>query len=245
MIPATVEHIDDTAFYNCENLSELVVAEENEHYCVIDHILYDKPVTRIMWIYPKIDGKVVIADGVTNIPSFNGNWRITEVVLPNSVTHIQDYAFAGSFNLRSIYLPKSLLHIGNNAFADCERLQNVTLPENVQTIGGMAFSGCTKIDQLTIPSAVVEIGEGAFANCEHLDELTIPDSVEQIDDCAFRGCSSLEKIVIPRSVKELGWGIFDGCSNDMIVYCDEGSAVHKYCIRNRIKNDRIENLEID
>ena len=67
----------------------------------------------------------------------------------------------------------------------------------------------------------------------------IPDSVVRIDDCAFRGCEKLEKVIIPDSVKELGWGLFDGCETTVTVYCDEGSAIQEYCIRNGIKEARI------
>ena len=50
---------------------------------------------------------------------------------------------------------------------------------------------------------------------------------------------SLEKVIIPSSVTELGWGLFDGCEESVTVYCDEGSCVQEYCIRNGIKEARI------
>ena len=56
----------------------------------------------------------------------------------------------------------------------------------------------------------------------------------RIDDCAFRGCVNLEKVVIPSSVKDIGWGLFDGC-DQVVVYCEEGSAAYDYCRKNRIR----------
>lgn len=84
-----------------------------------------------------------------------------------------------------------------------------------------------------------------FCNCVLLDEVEIPDSVTLIDDCAFRGCTSLEKVIIPDSVTELGWGIFDGCESKVTVYCEEGSLVQEYCIRNGIRQARLTDAEED
>lgn len=110
-------------------------------------------------------------------------------------------------------------------------------------ISDWTFSECSKLNRISILDSVNEIGEGAFCNCKLLDELIVPDTVEKIDDCAFRGCESLERILIPSSVIELGWGLFDECSDDLVVYCDEDSEIRAYCERNKIKNDRICNME--
>ena len=129
------------------------------------------------------------------------------------------------------------------AYPASSREVQYDIPDSVTVISDWTFSECKKLNRISIPDSVNEIREGAFNNCVLLDELEIPDSVQHIDDCAFRGCASLEKISIPSSVTELGWGLFDGCMPNLVVYCDEGSEIHKYCLRNRILNDRIENME--
>lgn len=129
------------------------------------------------------------------------------------------------------------------AYPASSREVQYDIPDSVTSISDWTFSECSKLNRISIPDSVKEIGEGAFCNCKLLDELIIPDSVERIDDCAFRGCESLERILIPKSVVELGWGLFDECSDDLVVYCDEGTEIHAYCERNKIKNDRICNME--
>ena len=125
------------------------------------------------------------------------------------------------------------------AYPASSREVQYDIPDSVMTISDWAFSECRKLNRVTIPDSVIEIGEGAFSNCILLDEVEIPDSVEKIDDCAFRGCTNLERVIIPGSVKELGWGVFDGCENTVTVYCEAGSVVQAYCIRNGIHEERI------
>ncbi|MBQ9694968.1 MAG: leucine-rich repeat protein, partial [Oscillospiraceae bacterium] len=48
---------------------------------------------------------VILEDGCTNVPSFKGCSKLTNVVLPDSVTTISRYAFDGCKNLTSIDLP--------------------------------------------------------------------------------------------------------------------------------------------
>ena len=75
---------------------------------------------------------------------------IVKVVIPNSVTHIGDYAFSG-----------------------CSSLTSVTIPKSVTGIGWYAFSGCSSLTSVTIPDSVTDIGEGAFEDCGNLTSITV------------------------------------------------------------------------
>ena len=188
------------------------------------------------------------------------NCRVLHTVeLPSSVSNISNAPFRGCESLKTIKVhPKNKYYKsepnkreGNDhvlfnknksviiAYPASSREVQYDIPDSVMLISDWAFCECKKLNRITIPDSVHEIGEGAFCNCALLDEVEIPDSVERIDDCAFRGCTSLEKVVIPASVKELGWGIFDGCETKVTVYCEEGSFVQEYCIRNGIRQARI------
>ncbi|MBR1687205.1 MAG: leucine-rich repeat domain-containing protein [Prevotella sp.] len=61
--------------------------------------------------------------------------EIKDLVVPNDVTSIRDYAFQ-----------------------NCEGLTSLTLPENLETIGYSAFAGCSNLTSINIPDGVKEIG---------------------------------------------------------------------------------------
>jgi len=229
-LPETIIKIDDLVFSGCSNLK-----------------------------------KIELPEGLKKIgkAAFKNCESLTTVNIPASVIYLSTDLFRGCNGLKSIVVnPKNRYyksepnkrdgsdHVLFNknksmiiAYPASSREVQYDIPDSVKTISDWTFSECNKLNRISIPDSVNEIGEGAFCNCKLLDELVVPDTVDKIDDCAFRGCESLERILIPSSVVELGWGLFDDCSDNLVVYCDEGSEIHSYCERNKIKNDRICNME--
>ena len=138
--------------------------------------------------------------------------RLTNVIIPNSVTSIGDYAFYGCSSLTSIDIPNSVTSIGGSAFRDCSSLTSIEIPNSVTSIGDYAFYGCG-ITSVTIPNSVTSIGERAFQACRGLTSIEIPNSVTNIGDYAFYECSSLTSIKIPNSVTSIGDYAFVGCSS--------------------------------
>ena len=168
-----------------------------------------------------VDGECVIEFDapITRIPAqafYNSN-LFGDLVIPNSVTTIDDYAFYKCTNLNgSLTLSNSLKTIGTSAFYWCLGLKgNLTLPDSVTTIGDNAFCNCYKFTgNLTIPNSVSTIGNGAFYNCwGFTGNLTIPNSVTTIDVSAFQKCSGFTgSLILPNSVTTIGDNAFDGCS---------------------------------
>ena len=93
--------------------------------------------------------------------------------------------------LTEVIIPDSVTKIGNYAFANCKSIVNVTIPESVTTIGDSAFSHCENLTDIEIPDGVTSIGSSVFESCSSLKSITIPGSISQIDNYSFDGCSSL------------------------------------------------------
>ncbi len=72
------------------------------------------------------------------------------MVLPATVTRIEEGAFHKATALREITLPPNLEHIGKDAFAFCSNLTAMTVPARVTYIGEYAFFSCTGIQRLTM-----------------------------------------------------------------------------------------------
>ena len=168
-----------------------------------------------------VDGECVIEFDapITRIPAqafYNSN-LFGDLVIPNSVTTIDDYAFYKCTNLNgSLTLSNSLKTIGTSAFYWCLGLKgNLTLPDSVTTIGDNAFCNCYKFTgNLTIPNSVSTIGNGAFYNCwGFTGNLTLPNSVTTIGNSAFQKCSGFTgSLILPNSVTTIGEYAFNECS---------------------------------
>ncbi len=160
-------------------------------------------------------GNVIIPDGVTSIGdyAFEGCESLASITIPDGVTSIGDFAFIGCESLASITIPDGVTSIGYRAFHECKSLTSITIPDGVTSIGNDAFFGCKSLTSITIPDGVTSIAGRAFYGCESLTSITIPDGVTSIGYRAFHECKSLTSITIPDSVTSIGNYAFDGCES--------------------------------
>ena len=168
---------------------------------------------------PKIPPNAVYAE--------RGRPGLTDVVIPDGMTEIEDEAFRDCENLKTVIIPNSVKSIGESAFEDCSGLTSVAIPDSVTSIGDCAFDGCSGLTNVTIPDSVTSIGYYAFYKCSALTSVTIPDSVTSIGFGAFWGCSKLTTIRFTGTKaqwqaidKDLYW---DDETPAYTVYCRDGS----------------------
>lgn len=159
--------------------------------------------------------KVVLPDSVTEIDdsAFSDCESLTDITIPDSVTRIGHDAFRGCESLTSIDIPSSVKYIDFGAFSGCNSLTSVTIPSSITSISSHLFSGCSSLTSVTIPNDVESIGWGAFSGCTSLTSITIPNGVTSIDDYVFSGCTNLTSITIPKGVKSIGEYAFSDCEN--------------------------------
>ena len=119
---------------------------------------------------------------------------VTGFIFPNGMSTITRIGLNYYQNLQTIVIPESVTSINYWAFEGCSSLTSITIPSNVTSIGEGVFEDCSSLTSITIPEGVTFIGDWAFQNCSSLTSVTIPSSVTSIGGSAFDGCSSLKTI---------------------------------------------------
>ena len=141
-----VTNIQNNLFFG--SLENITVAEENESYCSVDGVLFNKDKTELI-----------------KYPSSKKDESYT---IPDCVISIGDYAFDGCTSLTSVTISDSVIEIGYSAFGSCTSLKELTIPDSVIEIGDGAFSGAN-MDVLTLGKGIRSIGDYALSNsCKKL-----------------------------------------------------------------------------
>lgn len=134
------------------------------------------------------------------------------LILPDTVTSINDHAFYNCRRLTGITIPDSVNKIGKRAFEGCNRLKTVIIGNNVHEIGKWAFADCARLTNLTIGTGVTSIEDYVFWKCEDLITITIPDNVVSIGSNVFESCSRLTSVTIGSGVTSMANDVFKKCN---------------------------------
>lgn len=191
-----------------------------------------------------IDGKPVTAIGEY---AFAGCNALKSVELGRGLTTIGENAFRATA-LTSIVIPNSVTTIDSWAFMYCDKLTSVTFEENssLTFIGAQAFRE-TGLTSITIPDMVTVIGTGAFRDCPYLTSVTfgadsqltsignrafaatgltsiiVPAGVETIDRFAFEDCKALQTVYLPNRNVQIAEDALNG-TTAKIIYLSELTA---------------------
>ncbi len=230
-IPESVNNISSFrggAFEGCENLSQIIVDENNKVYDSRENcnaIIETKTNTLVYGCL-----STVIPNDVASISDY-AFWScegLISITIPHSVTSIGEWAFAYCKNLISVVIQDGVKNIAENAFMYCEGLTSITISDTVIDIGENAFGSCDNLSTITIPSSVTNIGESAFSSCDNLSSVTITEGVTSIGNYAFSYCM-LTSLTIPKSVKSIGDYAFD---EDVKLYVYSDSYAYEYAKSN-------------
>lgn len=131
------------------------------------------------------------------------------VILPEGVISIGDYAFSYCQNLESLSLPSTLLSIGKEAFEGCAQLRAIALPEGLETLGDKAFKACSNLESINWPSTITGVGNYIFSECFSLR--TLPEGITTLSEGMFLSCTSLEEVSIPEGITTLPSNTFTLC----------------------------------
>ena len=127
------------------------------------------------------------------------------------LTTIGDRAFANygcQIHLTQIILPPTITTIEESAFYNCDSLKEIIFPKSLTTIGRWAFYDCDGLEKVSFPDSVTNIGCAAFSHCDKLLVVTLPNSELEVEEFAFE-TSPLSHVFVPKLVKTIGMRAFD------------------------------------
>lgn len=165
LLPDSLEVIGERAFANCHNLDEIVVPyrvysigtsafstgglggfirvdEDNLNFSNDSNgVLFNKDKTILLQAPSGLTGSYTVPGTVKIIDaySFSGLLHMTEVIIPESVTRIEEYAFFFCYRLAVIRGCKGLRTVGEAAISSCDALTDVYYDGTMNQAMGIQF----------------------------------------------------------------------------------------------------------
>lgn len=193
-IPSSIAYIDDAVFGNCISLENVYITDLAK-WCSIGFFDFDSnPLCQAESLY------------------LNGD-LVTDLIIPNGVTNIEEFAFYSCESLTSVTIPVSVTMIAERAFAACTGLQNINVDEN-----NTAYSSDSQGILYNKQKTTLIQAPGGITSC------VIPEGVTAIGQYAFRSCANLRTVTIPASVTSIGGYAFNYCHGLRGVYISDLSA---------------------
>lgn len=229
-----ITNIEEGTFVGCDNLANLVIGNS---ITSIDRFAFfdrrfpffgggsrtcDLKVTvdnLESWLQIKFEGlfaspfSKVHVNNTTKL--YIGKNEAIDVVVPDSITEINNYAFYNCDSIKSIRIPKNVTSIGEYVFYDCNNLKYFDVSVSNETYSSDKFGVLfdkTKQNLYVYPQA------------SQIKSYDIPNTVINIDAWAFNDVVNLEHLYIPKSVENIGRNsVFNYCDNLTSIAVDENN----------------------
>lgn len=99
--------------------------------------------------------------------------------IAEGVEVIGEMAFRRKKALKNVIIPSTVTKIENDAFYDCDGLENVYIPSSVTTVEGYAFAECDSLKTVTFAGTPNNINRHVFDDSDGLHRITVPEKAVQ------------------------------------------------------------------
>ena len=177
--------------------------------CSIDGMLYSRNGKDLYFCART--GAVEIPDGTKTICEGAAcNCMLSELVIPDSVKYIKNFAFFGSYMLKEVKGGSGITDIEDSVFLNCVRLKKFNIGKNMKHIGDRAFAN-TGLTEINLPDGLKSVGNYAF------ETIAIGVNEDGSNYAIEIKPEDMYEIHIPKSLKSIGHGAFASTSK---VYAD-------------------------
>ena len=235
-IPKTVTYIGDGFCAYSNQLSKIIVSEENQHYTSIDNVLYTKDGSTLLKYPAKRAGSTYYTNANT--------------------TTISQLAFQKVYYLENIYLNEELITVEQQAFEACYNLKNVYAGSKCDLTQWAVFRGV--LSPLTFHVDANNTKTIVYDNCLYDSSfkklvcvgkqddgiINVPDGVETLEHACNSYATNV--LILPSSIKEIGaYSIHGNISS--IKYCGSEEDFNKITIKSSPSHtiDYLSNIPIE
>ncbi len=164
-------------------------------------------------------GLSVMSNGV-----FKDCDNIKKVILPASVTKIENYSFSSCSSLSEINA-SAVTSIGYDAFRGCTDLSDKSQFGNVEYIASGAFDGTAIYTSAN--GTAVAIGKAFYKTEESVVSLAIDEGVKQISPYAFYNTKQFSILALPTSLEKINENAFASVESGNIFVFSSAAGVYE------------------
>ena len=151
----SVKYIGNSAFFNCRGLRRTNYTGSIAQWCGIKFEGFGNPIEYSHNLYIN-------------------NTLLTNLIIPNSVDTIKQYAFVGNTSLSAVTVPNSVVIIETCAFGDCYNLHSVTFNRTNTKLVGDCLRGVLG----TYDSVYIPCGSYSWYNSQFALQYCSPNIIE-------------------------------------------------------------------
>lgn len=181
-----VETIEQSAFYDCTNLTGVIIPESVT--AIGDYAFGECESLETLTLPEGI--KTIGMEAFIHCNAF------MEFCVPGSVVRMGNSVFFECEKLEKVELKEGITALSAEAFTNCTSLKEVILPDSLLSIGEEAFWDCEALTRLEIPQNVASVGERCFYT-SGIKELVLYSSKIVPSEELFEG-AELQKILVPK-----------------------------------------------
>ena len=171
-LPDGLTSVGDLAFYDCKNLTAVVIPDTVEH--IGDYA------------FAKCEGVALLdlGDGLRTVgeASFSDCYDLRALRLPDSLESMDLKAFYRCESITTVTIPASVTEVGVSAFGYCKSLISADIQATLDVLPEYMFYGCERLSTVKLPDTLSDISDFTFSGCDQLSTVYYDGDQKTLDE---------------------------------------------------------------